>query len=228
MPTVSSAWCISMLSVSSSSSSAGARPVSPSTRSIMPIRSFCRNWRADRLTAIRNPGMPRLPRLRLRARLAQHPFAERNDQARVLGDRDELRRRHQPLVRLRPAQQRFGAADAPRGEVDQRLVVQHELAVLERAPQVGLGREAAAHALGHLRAEELVVGAARLLGVIHRGVGVAHQRLGGVAVGRVERDADAAVGVQLVPGDRERLRELAQGCGRPRGRLRRRRRRPEG
>ena len=88
--------------------------------------------------------------------------------------------------------------------------MQRELAVLERAPQVGLGGQAAAHALGHLRAEELIVGAAGLLGVIHRGVGVAHQRLGGVAVARVHRDADAAVGVQLVLGDRERLGELGQ------------------
>ncbi len=47
------------------------------------------------------------------------------------------------LVRRRPAQQRLGAGRcAPLRQIDQRLVVQRELAVLERAPQVGLGREA--------------------------------------------------------------------------------------
>ena len=96
--------------------------------------------------------------------------------------------------------------------------MQRELAVLERAPQVGLGGQAAAHALGHLRAEELVVGAAGLLRVVHRGVRIAHQRLGGVAVARIDRDADAAVGVQLMLGDLERLRELGQdAAGHARG-----------
>ena len=123
---------------------------------------------------------------------------------------NELRRRQHALVRLRPAQQRLGSLDARRGQVDQRLVVQDELAALERAPQLGLRREAMADALGHLGIEELVVGAPGFLGVIHRGVGVAHQRLGRVAVARVEGDADAAVGVQLVLADRERPRELGE------------------
>ena len=71
-------------------------------------------------------------------------------------------------------------------------------------------RQAAAHALGHLRAEELAVVAARLLRVVHRGVGVAHQRLGVSPSRGIQRDADAAVGMQLVPRDRERLGELGQ------------------
>ena len=185
----------------------------------MPIRSFCRNCRADRLTAIRRPGC----RVCQACACAQASSSTHSPSGMMrpvssaigMNSAGDMRR----WSDLRPAQQRFGAADPRRGEVDQRLVVQRELAVLERAPQVGLGRQAAAHALGHLRAEELVVGAPRLLGVIHRGVGVAHQRLGGVAVARIERDADAAVGVQLVLGDRERLRELGQDAARHAGGL---------
>ena len=95
-------------------------------------------------------------------------------------------------------------------EVDERLVVDDELAALERAPQIRFGREPAAHPFGQLRAEELVVRAPGLFRVVHRGVGVAHQRLGRVAVARIECDPDAAVGVQLMSGDRERLREIGE------------------
>ena len=199
MRTVSSACCISMLSVISSSSSVrrearfAQHSLDHADQVLLPELA---RREVDRDPQAR---MPRLPRLRLRAGFAQHPFADRHDEAGLLGERDELGRRHQPMVRLLPAQQRLGADDAAAGEVDLRLVVQRELAALERAAQVGLGRQAAAHALVHLRAEELVVAAPRFLGVVHRGVGVAHQRLRGVAVVGIERDADAGRHVQLVP-----------------------------
>ena len=154
--------------------------------------------------------MKRLPGLGARAGLAQHPLAERNDEPGILGDRDELGRRHQAGIGLRPANQRLGADDARRGKVHLRLIVQRELAALEGAPQIGLGCQPAAHALGHLRAEELEVGASSLLGVVHRGVGGAYQRLGSVAVARIEGDPDTGVGVQLVSGDRERLCEVGE------------------
>ena len=172
-----------MLSVSSSSSRPGARPVSPSTRSIMPIRSFCRNWRAERFTAIRSPGCRACQACACaQASSSTHsPSGMMSPVSSAIG----MNSAGDSTRRSGCGQRSSASAPSMRaaGEVDQRLVVQGELAALERAPQVGLGREAAAHALGHLRAEELVVGAPRLLGVVHRRVGVAHQRLGGVAVG---------------------------------------------
>ena len=50
-------------------------------------------------------------------------------------------------------------------------------------------------------AAELVVVAAELLGGVHRGVGVAHQRLGVVAVLGVQRDAEAGGDVEPLAFD---------------------------
>ena len=61
------------------------------------------------------------------AGLAQHPAAERDDQAALLGDRDELRGRQQPAGGVVPAHQRLEAGDPLRVQVDGRLVVQHQL-----------------------------------------------------------------------------------------------------
>ena len=56
----------------------------------------------------------RLERLRLAAALAQHPAADRHDQAHLLGERDELRRRDEAALGVVPAQQRLDARDACR------------------------------------------------------------------------------------------------------------------
>ena len=50
-----------------------------------------------------------LPRGGLTARLAEHPDAERDDDARFLRERDELRGRNHFAARALPAQQRFKA-----------------------------------------------------------------------------------------------------------------------
>ncbi len=59
-----------------------------------------------------------------------------------------------------------------------RLEEQQELAALERAVQVVLGRVADHGAGAHRLVEHLDAAATRLLGVVHRGVGVAEQLLG--------------------------------------------------
>ena len=64
---------------------------------------------------------------RLAAGFAQHPVAERHDEAGLLGERDELGGGDEAALRMAPAHQRFHADDAPAAHVDLRLVVQHEL-----------------------------------------------------------------------------------------------------
>ena len=49
----------------------------------------------------------------LAAGLAQHPAPDRDDQARLLGERDELVRADQAALGVLPAQQRLDARDAP-------------------------------------------------------------------------------------------------------------------
>ena len=99
----------------------------------------------------------------------------------------------------------------------QRLVVQLELAVLEGAPQGVLEREALLGRHVHVLGEELEVGAARVLGEVHRGIGIAHERLGVRAVGRIEADADRAGHVQVVAVQVEDVAEDFEDLGRDRG-----------
>src|SRR5206468_5206583 len=73
-----------------------------------------------------------------RARLAHHPRADRDDEAGVLGDRNEVGGRDQPQLRMTPAEQRLERADPILFEIEQRLVVKLEFAALQRKPQVAL------------------------------------------------------------------------------------------
>jgi hypothetical protein len=66
------------------------------------------------------------------------PPAHLQDQARLLQQRDELHRRHQPDPRIVPADQRLEAHDTARGEFDLGLVMQDELVTLERAAKPAL------------------------------------------------------------------------------------------
>ena len=163
-----------------------------------------------------------LPLSRLPAGFAQHPLADRHDQPRLLGDRDEVLRPDQTEAGAVPAQQRFDAGHASRGDVDLRLVVELQLAALERVAQIVLQRQPLQRAAVHRRREHLIRVAARVLGAIHRVVGVRQQRLGRVAVARKKRDADAGGDEQLRPFDLQRqrdrvehlLRDLRRGVGR--------------
>ena len=113
-----------------------------------------------------------------------------------------------------PAHQRLDRVHPVGGQVELRLVVQHELAVDDRAPQV----EREPQALdGVPVVPRGVDGAAlaRLLGQVHRDVGAAQERRGVVAVLGRDGDADADVGGELVAldGDRlvQRLQQVAGG-----------------
>ena len=101
------------------------------------LRRRCRllNWTAERLTATL---MCSGQLGGLGAGLPQHPLAERHDQPGLLGERNELGRRDHAALGMVPAQQRLEAADLVALEVDERLVVELELAVGERLAQVEL------------------------------------------------------------------------------------------
>ena len=142
------------------------------------------------------------------AGFAQHPLAELQDHAGFLGELDEFGRRHQPALGMLPAHQRLVSGDAPGARVDHRLVVHAQLVLAQSAAQVALEREAARGRLVHLGGEELVIGAAHLLGVVHRRVGVADQRLGIAPVVGKHRDADGRRDRELALVGRDRAREL--------------------
>ena len=151
-----------------------------------------------------------LPCLNLRAHFAQHPFAHRHDQARVLQDRNEFPRQDQTLLGMPPAQQRLETADEAALEGHLGLVVEEKLFLIDGPAQRRLHPHARERPLVHLAGEVLVGIAALFLGAIHGGVGVHDQGFGVVAVGREQRDADARADVGVVRIELERPRESVQ------------------
>ena len=69
---------------------------------------------------------------------AQHVRADRADQARLLGERDEVGGRHVAAGRMPPAGERLDAAEPVAVEVDDRLELEADLAALQRTLQVAL------------------------------------------------------------------------------------------
>jgi hypothetical protein len=124
------------------------------------------------------------------------------------GRRDELRRGHDHGAAGRmPAQQRLEAGDGAVAQLEERLVLELEFVVLERAAQRVVEGEALLRRDVHVLREELVVAAPHVLRVVHRRVGVAHQRLGVGAVGRVQADPDGGGDVEVVAVQVESARE---------------------
>ena len=147
----------------------------------------------------------RQPRAQLLARLREHPLAERDDQPRVLRDRDELGRRHRAALGVGPAGQRLEAHHLTGVEPHDRLERHADVALLHSAFELAPDREAVDRAVVHGRLEQLDAALAVRLGRVHREVGVAQQlvRRGGGPAAR--GDADAGAGVHLAARHHDRL-----------------------
>jgi hypothetical protein len=107
-----------------------------------------------------------------------------------------------------PPDERLYLADAAGGQVDHRLIVEHELPPRHRVPEVELEIHALLRGRIHALVEDLVAGLALALGVVHRQVRVAQDVLGGRAPRGAHRDADAHRDHDLAPLDHERLLQL--------------------
>src|SRR3989440_12220267 len=96
----------------------------------------------------------RSPLAHLTARLAQDPLAERDDEARLLCDGDEVRRHDESAFGMSPANERLEAADLTRRERDDGLVVYEELLAADGAAQVGLDLQEFHRAVVHRLVED--------------------------------------------------------------------------
>src|SRR5262249_26145311 len=76
-----------------------------------------------------------LPGLRLAAGRLEHPLVDRQDHAVLFRARQELTGADDAAARPTPAQQGLGPDDAPRPNIDLRLIEQRELLLLDRLPQ---------------------------------------------------------------------------------------------
>ena len=121
----------------------------------------------------------------------QHPPADRNDKTGILRQRNEPFGRHEAELFVRPAQQRLGADDLLRANVDDRLVVEFELVTVESVQQMTFKPHPLHRPQVQFPGKELKSIATVFLGPIHRRVGVLHQDMRLVAIVREYRDANA-------------------------------------
>ena len=138
---------------------------------------------------------------RVHAGLAQHPLADRNDQAGFFRQRNEIDRRDHAAQRMVPAHQRFEGDDDVLGDVADRLVIDFEFFALKRGAQVDFQQPPGLRARVHPGLEEAIGAAAVLLGAIEREIGFLEQFVGILAVLGRQRNADADADDELVTGD---------------------------
>ena len=129
-------------------------------------------------------GLARGPARGEPAAVLEHEAVDLEDAAGLLGDVDEVARRHAAALGVVPAHERLGGGHVARGELDDRLQLDDQLAALGRALEVLLEAVAAQDGGVHRRLEDLVALLAGVLGRVHGDVGVAQQLLGAVDLGR--------------------------------------------
>ena len=102
--------------------------------------------------------------------LPQGPFADRQNEAGLFGDRNEHGRRDPALLGMMPPQQGLQTANLIALQIDHRLIVKFEFPVRERLAQVELQLAARLHVRIHDGFEEAVGAAAFSLGAMQRQV----------------------------------------------------------
>ena len=127
---------------------------------------------------------------------------QRHDGAVALGQRNEIAGRHEVAGFRAPANQRFDAADAIRGDLDLRLAVDLELAARHGALQLGLEFPERRLLLRRVRAID-VVSQLLLARFLERKLGAAEQRRGVVRMRGVNRNAERDVDEKVIAADFE-------------------------
>ena len=200
-----SGWLASALSVISSSRRAGLSVASSSALNTLDgKRRSCRflaetftdrrmsNWSTDR---------------GIGGRLRQHELRQRADQIGVLGQRDEVTRRHVPERRVLPAQERLHRLGGSVDEPCERLVVHPQLIAADRVGQLAEQAESTGRRSWPGRVATLDSRAVPL-GAVHRRVGCAQQVVGSGPVGGHEGQADAHPDREWKAVDDDRSDEL--------------------
>ena len=135
--------------------------------------------------------------------LVHGPAAKLEDEARFLGDRNELGRTDLAAILMGPAGKRLETGDLSRLEVDQRLIEEFQLVLVERAAKLGLDRKAAAR-LGRLF-RLIDLRPPRGFRLLDCELGIAEQ-LFGILARMHQRNPDRAFDLDLQLGQLERRR----------------------
>ena len=131
------------------------------------------------------------PHLQLAGDLVEHPVADFHDEFAALRHGNEFGRADHAPHRVAPAQQGFGLAHMARGQFHNRLVMQLQLAAVQRVVQV-VGDARTLHGcVVQSRGEIAEPVAPGVFGVVERLVRIFVEGLDLAAVVRAEGDADA-------------------------------------
>ncbi|MNQ68641.1 hypothetical protein D3C85_832030 [compost metagenome] len=160
-----------------------------------------------------------VPFAQLLAGLIQHPFANGDDRAVLLCQRDEQVRRHQTVFRMLPANQRFDADHAVIAIADLRLINQIELIAQQCIAQVFFQLATAAHLAVDAGDIELITVARAGLGQGHGLLGLLQQLLGAVAVLREQGDANGRAQADFLMVEGERRLQIIKDALRQFGRF---------
>ena len=147
------------------------------------------------------------PCFHLPAGRTQHPITEAHHQSGLFGQWYEFGRRDEAECPVLPPHQGFEADELAARQIDLRLIVQAQLALIDGAPQVDFEPQALLGPEGHLRRGKTQAAPALRLGLIECGIGIALQGLGVPAVGGVERDPDTGADADAVAVEFEGLGE---------------------
>ena len=139
-------------------------------------------------------------------RAVEDERGQRPRQAALLDEREEVAGAEQAALGVVPAHERLDAAHRAGPQLRLRLVVQDELAGLERGAELADEREPLAAVVVAADHVDLVAGA-HALGLVHRDVGALQQAHGVAGVGGEQRDADAGVDVDADAADGEGVLE---------------------
>ena len=138
-------------------------------------------------------------------RLGHHELGDRIDQAELDREPDQIGRRLDGAALVAPADERLESDHLVAAQVDLGLERTTELLIADRQAQPLLELHARRHRLAHVAVEQGDAALAAALGLVHRAVGVAAQRLVAVAVLGVDADADRGRGEHLEALEIERL-----------------------
>ncbi len=186
------------------------------TRFVMSWRS---NWRAETLTDTGTGSAPLSCHRRIwSAHMVQHELAELRDEAGLLGDVDEDRRRHEPARRMAPAHEGLEPLELVGAQVDDRLVVHVELVLAQGGAHRVLDREPLVDARVHAAREDAMRIATTVLRLVERDIRVLEQHFVIGAVIGIHADADAARDRDLLPSTSNVRTELFPYAARDRAR----------
>ena len=179
------------------------------------------SWYADTLTEIPRSSslLLVLPSVSVRARLLEHPLSDLGDQARLLGEGHDNRRRHQPPGGVHPAQEGLDASDPSLHRGNDRLVLGVELPASERPAQVAFDSGVVVEQALLVEVEDLVAGASFSFRLVHRNVCVVEEPLGSRVAVIGEGDPDAGGYGDLGTAQDEWARQRSVDPGHDRRRL---------